>query len=50
LKGVPIPTPSNLHEFIADRSAAIVLGKALGRVPGSGVARAEQAARDARFS
>lgn len=29
LKGVPIPTPSNLYEFIADRDAAIVLGKAL---------------------
>ncbi|GLI92855.1 cytochrome-c peroxidase [Methylocystis echinoides] len=29
LKGVPIPTPSNLGEFIADRNAAIVLGKAL---------------------
>jgi len=29
LKGVPIPTPSNLYDFVANKSAAIVLGKAL---------------------
>jgi cytochrome c peroxidase len=29
LKGIPVPTPSNLHEFVANKDAAIRLGKAL---------------------
>ena len=29
LKDVPIPTPSNLYDYVADKNAAIVLGKAL---------------------
>jgi Di-haem cytochrome c peroxidase len=29
LKGVPVPTPSNLNDFVLDRAAAIRLGKAL---------------------
>jgi len=29
LKNVPVPTPTNLGEFIVDQRAAIVLGKAL---------------------
>jgi cytochrome c peroxidase len=29
LKGIPVPTPSNLGEFVASKSAAIRLGKAL---------------------
>src|SRR3954454_84888 len=29
LKAVPAPMPSNLYDFVADRNAAIVLGKAL---------------------
>lgn len=29
LKGVPVPTPSNLGDFVVDRAAAIKLGKAL---------------------
>jgi len=29
LKGVPVPTPSNLNDFVLDRAAAVRLGKAL---------------------
>jgi len=29
LKGVPVPTPSNLGDFVQDRAAAVRLGKAL---------------------
>lgn len=29
LRGVPVPEPPNLHEFVRDRGAAVLLGKAL---------------------